>query len=133
MTTLDYFTGLPDLSDPLSRYTLLIRAPWDPQRSSREERRERLGGHHEAATEWRQWRKAKPEEWLERILDLMKDGEPRTFNAMAVELVDAGADAVGDTAEAGLWLAVEKGLLWWSSEAPIQFLHHEFVTKSEEK
>jgi hypothetical protein len=127
-----YHSGLPDLSAPLSRYTVFIRAPWDPERQSREERRERLGSHKAAATEWQQWRRASAEDWCARIVGLLEDGIPRTLNRIAVELVDATADAVGDTAEAGLWLAVERGLLWWTREVPIHFLHERFVCRESE-
>jgi len=71
--------------------------------------------------------KATAEEWRTRIVAHLADGIPRTLNRIAVELVDATADVVGDTAEAGLWLAVERGEIWWTAEAPIHFLHRDFV------
>lgn len=125
--TWSYHTGLPDRSG-LAQYTVLIRAPGDPERRSRETRQAAMG-HEGAAVEWRTWRKASAEEWRARIVAHLADGIPRTLNRIAVELVDATADVVGDTAEAGLWLAVERGEVWWTSTAPIHFLHSNFVTR----
>lgn len=120
-----YYTGLPDRSG-LARYTVLIRAPGDPERRPREARQAAMG-KEAAAVEWRAWRAASAEEWRARIVAHLADGNPRTFNRIAVELVDATADVVGDTAQAGLWLAVERGEVWWTSDAPVHFLHRAFV------
>jgi hypothetical protein len=122
----EYHTGLPDRSG-MARYTVLIRAPWDPPRRPREVRQAAMG-HEAAAVEWRTWRKASAEQWCERIVAHLADGEPRTLNRIAVELVDATADVVGATAQAGLWLAVERGLAWWTACAPVHFIHRSAVT-----
>lgn len=125
--TWSYFTGLPDRSGP-AQYTVLIRAPWDPERRPREVRQAEMG-KEAAAVAWQAWRKAPPEEWRARIVAHLADGVPRTFNRIAVELVDASADVVGDTAEAGLWLAVERGEIWWTNEAPIHFVHRDAIAR----
>lgn len=120
-----YCTGLPDRSGA-SVYTVLIRAPWDPERRPREAVHAEMG-NRAAALRWKNWRKVSAEEWCARIVEHLADGEPRTLNRMAVEMVDATADVVGDTAEAGLWLAVERGLVWWTPLAPIHFTLREFI------
>ncbi len=122
-----YHEGLPDISG-LARYTVLIRAPGDPERRPRENRQAAMG-HRAAAVEWRAWHKASAEEWRARIVAHLADGMPRTLNRIAVELVDATADVVGEAALAGLWLAVERGEIWWTADAPIHFLHRDFVAR----
>lgn len=122
-----YCTGLPDRSG-LAYYTVMIRAPWDPERRPREVTQAEYG-HRVSAVRWREWRKVTAEEWCERIAAHLEDGEPRTLNRMAVEIVDATADMVGDAAIDGLWLAVERGLICWTPQAPVHFTARRFVRR----
>jgi hypothetical protein len=99
----------------MSGYTVLIRAPGDPERAPR-----RSGSDPNA------WRKkvsvGTAEEWATRIIEHQADGEPRTFNRIMVEIAGVTADmAAQEPPERGLWLAVERGYLGWTASAPIYF------------
>lgn len=109
-----WHTQTPDRSG-LSAFTVLIRGPEDPQRSPR-----RKGTD---PTAWKKKvRKGTPEEWADKIVELLSDGAPRTFNAITVELADTTADvAFQEQPEKGLWLAVDRGDLELTYEAPILF------------
>lgn len=51
------------------------------------------------------------------IAALLEDGEPRTFNCIAVQLVGLTADAVTDSPlEVALWAMVEDGTVAWACE-----------------
>lgn len=96
-----------------SPYLHLIRAKGDPERSPRGPGRALL---------WRNLDTRTPEAWAERIAAHLNDGVPRTFNRIMVELSDFTADvAFGTTADEGLWLAVERGHLALTHEAPVLF------------
>lgn len=102
------------------RYTEMIRAPGDPERSSREARRAKHG--RESTTLWRKELKKHPSLWGPRILELLKDGRPRTLNAISVELVDYGADfTAGRALGEALWALVEAGAVEHTLKAPIRF------------
>lgn len=63
-----------------------------------------------------------PETWMRRIVALLGDGTPRTFQAIMLQLARSTAiDAAGTHAERGLWLAVERGLLTHTTAAPVIF------------
>jgi len=98
--------------DAAIKYTLIIRGKDDPERPST------LG-----ALAWRKKVKTgTPEEWARRIIQHLADGVPRTFNRIMVEISGVTADiAFHHPPEDGLWLAVERGYLGWTSEAPILF------------
>jgi hypothetical protein len=96
-----------------SAYVHLIRAPGDPERSPRGPGRALL---------WRQLGKHSVSEWAARILELLADGEPRTFNRIMVELADFGADTgFGENPDHALWHLVEQRKLVLTLEAPIFF------------
>ena len=117
-----YYTGLPD-RDGMNAYVVLVRAPEDPKRRSRKERQAALG-IREAAVEWKKLAKLPAAEWADRIVELQSDCVPRTFNAIAVTLADAEASTMaGKSMEVGLWMAVERGDLWWTNHVPIRFMH----------
>lgn len=110
--------GLPDRSG-VGRYTHLIRALGDPD----ETRARGAKARHEGAREpgWAK-RAGRPEEWADRIVELLADGRPRTFNAIAVALLGVTADALFETpVDAGLWLAVEQRRIGWTPTAPPRF------------
>jgi hypothetical protein len=69
-----------------------------------------------------------PEEWAARIAALLADGRPRTFNHIAVELLDKTADVViGSPVDEGLRLAFDRGLLElaWCTERDEMGTTHE--------
>jgi len=101
----------------MHQYVHLIRAPHDPERRSREERRSL---DPESSTSWR--RMGTEEQWRDRIRAHLADGEPRTFNRIAVELADMTADvATSGPADPALWSLVRDGEVEHTTEAPIYF------------
>lgn len=107
--------GLPDRSGAAA-YAHIVRGPFDPQRSPRPGRR---GGR--GADAWKA-KVADPAAWRERIVGLLLDGTPRTFNAICVELADVTADvAFREAPDQALWELVEWRLLQWSARSPVRF------------
>lgn len=97
-------------------YTHLIRDPDDPTRSSRPSQ-----GGYEDKTPHRSLDEIDPETLEHMILDLLSDGEPRTFNRIAVELWDLTADiAFGTAADEALWRLVGTATEH-TNEAPVLF------------
>jgi hypothetical protein len=114
----DFHSGVPSLRGA-AKYVVIIRAKGDPERSPRPS--SKSDPDHALA-----WKKkvqtGTPEEWADRIVKLLSDGVHRTFNRIVVELADTTADvAFGERPEQGLWLAVERGDLMLTHEAPILF------------
>jgi hypothetical protein len=99
-------------------YLIMVRAPGDPERRSREARHDAMGVAA-AASEWKRIRKATVEQWAERFLALLSDGRAVTLNALTVELADITADVVGDNAIAALWLLKDRGLVEHTIDAPV--------------
>lgn len=111
----EWFTG-PFERGGMDRYVHIVRAPDDPERKPREERR---GKEME-------WRTAcnddRTEQWEEAILTHLSDGEPRTFNRMLVEMCDMTADVAFEKApDKALWHLVDTYRLEFRNEAPILF------------
>lgn len=107
--------GLPDRSG-LAQYTVALRSPWDPERLTRAEQRA-TGGGFEA---WRKDLVGEPRSWAAAIIRLLRDGQSRTFNRIVLDLTarQYTADvALGKVPEVGLWLAVERGAIWWANLA----------------
>lgn len=128
--TWTYQTGVPDRTG-LGAFVHLIRGPHDGQRESREARQGRLGVEV-AARQWMTLTRGDVDAWKAAIEKLLGDGEPRTFNRIVLELT--GGSMTADTAfgkdpDDALWALVEDGVLWWTAEAPIHFLHRDFVTR----
>lgn len=101
---------------PMAKYTIMIRAPNDPERKPRP-----VGGQadrtpHMTLSKW-DVKTIKKE-----IMKLMRDGKERTLNAIGVELWDKTADITSGTpVEDALWdLVLERKLEWWTY-APILF------------
>lgn len=115
-----WLQGLPNRQG-LAQYTHLIRSPLDPERSTREERRERYGDG--ASTEWKRLTaKATVDAWMAAIVELLLDGAPRTFNAICVELADITADvAAGKSPDEALWSLVAWRAVQWTNRAPVRF------------
>ena len=99
-----------------SAYITLIRAPEDPERSPRGERkRDRVGWQHDLA-------KTTIKEWKEVILQHLSDGLARTFNRIGVELLDKTADTLLKlNPEEALWSLVAEGKVAHTLSAPIYF------------
>lgn len=114
----DFHSGVPSLRGT-AKYVVIIRAKGDPERSPRPSSKNDPGH----ALAWKKKVKTgTPEEWADRIVKLLSDGIHRTFNRIVVELADTTADvAFGYPPEKGLWLAVERGDLMLTHEAPILF------------
>lgn len=92
-------------------YTHLIRSPSDPLRSPR---------HFTKATRLR-W-KDPISRWSDAILGLLANQEPRTFNAIVVELADVTADmAFLEAPDHALWGLVSTGKVEHTPQAPVLF------------
>lgn len=65
-----------------------------------------------------------PDTWARRLVELLQDGQARTFDAILTELLRrtaSAAQACGTNAEQGLWLAVATHQLLASQRAPVEF------------
>ena len=111
-----WFEGVPDRSG-VAKYTHCLRSPFDPDRLSRAQRH-REGGGFEA---WRSDLGGEPRQWAARIVRHLRSlRDSRTFNGLVLELTgyQYTADVALDEApDHGLWLAVERGLVYWSNDA----------------
>lgn len=115
----EWWHELPDRRGAYD-YVILIRSPDDPERAPRPKGRGRVATQDYAPH--LTIAKTSPAVWASTIAAHMKDGIPRTFNRIAVELVGKTADVVGGTTfEDGLWLLVERGLLEYTPDAPVLF------------
>lgn len=101
------------------QYTHMIRAPEDPERLSREERR-RIHGPG-VVTKWQKLHKRPVEEFREEILAHMADGKQRTFNRISVELYDYTADVAGPAITKAVFDLVEERELEHTMDAPVYF------------
>lgn len=112
--------GAPPSDAVRNGFTHMIRAPGDPERQTREQRRARLGGVAAAAGEVMRSRKTRtPEAALAQVLELLADGKARTLNAIGVELWDQTADMVDDLIWHAIVDAVAAGQLEHSMKSPI--------------
>jgi hypothetical protein len=112
------WTREPVDTSGLAAYAILVRAPGDPERRSREERHAAMGVAA-AVGEWKQLAKVPQDTWVDWFRWLLADGTPRTFNAMCVELADATADVAPDNAEAALWALKAAGVVEHTSDVPV--------------
>jgi hypothetical protein len=103
-------------------YTHMIRASDDPERSDRSVRGGR-GRDDDAETRVvRKVHRMPAAEARAKILELVADGEPRTFNRICVELWDITADIAGPAITRALFDLVEEKRLQHTNEAPILWL-----------
>lgn len=110
-----WVTGqLPDMSGA-AQYVVMIRAKGDPERQPRDGR--------DMGAEWRRTLMKQPVGEIAAALRLhLADGEARTMNRAAVEMLDKTADLVGGTPfEDALWHLVERGELEFTMQAPVLF------------
>lgn len=118
----EYHFGMPD-RDGLGRYTHLIMSKLDPEETMLRGSKVRDPNH---------WRKTySVEEWQERILHHLRDGEPRTFNAICVELTGTTANIwMDEPPDQALWSLCEENLIAWSCNLGAVFwLRSDFVTR----
>ena len=113
-----WVTGETVSREGLDGFLHIVRAPDDPQRSSREERKG-------LACAWKGDMKASSKgAWTEKIRELLADGEPRTFNRIVLELsglqysADMALDAAPDHA---LWALVAAEAIEHTICAPVVF------------
>lgn len=111
------WTREPVDTSGLAAFAILVRAPGDPERRSREERHAAMGVAA-AAGEWKQLAKVPQDAWADRFRTLLADG-PRTFNAMCVLAADATADVAPDNAEAALWALKAAGVVEHTVDVPV--------------
>lgn len=114
---LEWVTGvLPDRSG-MYRYTVLIRADGDPERTPRELAK------RDCTAEWRRALLKQPIAEIEAAIVLhMADGLERTMNRIAVEMIDKTADVIHDTPfEHALWALVSRGQVAFTMQAPVLF------------
>ncbi len=117
-TTAREWTREPvDLSG-LAGYTIMVRAPGDPERRTREARHAAMGVAA-SAVEWKSLAKVSVSAWAGRFRALLADGRPRTYNALCVEAADATADVAPDNAEAALWAMKSAGEVEHTIDAPV--------------
>lgn len=97
-------------------YTHLIKSRTDPERSPRPK-----GGRADKQPHLTLRRRA-GEDWGGRILELLADNVPRTFNRMGIELLDQEASQLlHGPLDLALWDLVARGKLELTMEAPILF------------
>jgi hypothetical protein len=111
------WTREPVDTSGLAAYAILVRAPGDPERRSREERHAAMGVEA-ASGEWKQLAKVKVDQWAGRFCELLRDG-PRTFNALCVLAADATADMAGPNAAAALWALKAAGIVEHTIDVPV--------------
>lgn len=112
----------PKSKHPMDGFAHIIRSPFDPDRSSREQRR-KIRGKDPVA--WKKDLKSGDvARWKREILRLLGDREPRTFNRIVLELTDGQhtADiARGNDPDAALWSLVEAKNVEHTDESPVLF------------
>lgn len=107
---------------PINGFTHIVRSPADPQQETREQRRAKLGKG--ASTQWKKLSGGRVKEWEARILEVLADGVPRTFNAIVLEATGGThtADVASDKdPDKALWSLVESGRVEHTDEAPVLF------------
>lgn len=111
---LDWMTGKADRSGPAA-YAHLVRATDDP-----EERKKR--GAEGSSVDWKKLAKVPVAEWRQRLLEHMRDGVPRTFNRLCVELTGHTADVCfQEGPDTALWGLADDGLAEHTVDVPVMF------------
>jgi hypothetical protein len=115
----EWWTGMTDevVEHIRSQFPLhLARSPYDPERTPRHLRKVRDTG-----AQWaRSMKKENIEVFRKDILELLSDGQPRTFNRIGVELYDKTADALyKKPVEDALWGLAAEGKVSFTPDAPI--------------
>jgi len=134
LTLWSYHRGLPDReSDPMSKYTHLIMWYGDPEESlGRGFKRgdDGMSTGEAVGREVDHWKRTfSVEEYKKKIIDLMKDGEPRTFNCICIELTGTTANVWFEKEpDTALWQLVEEEVLAWTcGDGATFFIDSNFV------
>lgn len=101
-------------------YLHMIRASDDPERSPRA----KMGtkGSDPTREYAKRLKKDGPRYWAERIAEHLADGKVRTYNRIAVEMLDKTADVLADTPfDDAIWLLVEEKRVEHTCETPLLF------------
>lgn len=106
-----YQRGMPDRSG-LAQFTHLIMWKHDPKETM---------GRGAGKRDSQHWKKTlkniQVEDWVEKILALMSDGEPRTFNCICIQLTGThGSVWAFKAPDEALWFCVRIGRLAWACE-----------------
>jgi hypothetical protein len=113
----------------IAAFTFIIRDPSDPERLERDERKAKYG--EDVITKWKSKYGLQDKhvpEWRERILELLSDGIPRTFNRICLDASGCAftADVAMEKApDKALWGLIAEGKLQCTVQAPILFLRNE--------
>lgn len=111
-----YHCCMPVDRSGIAKYCHLVWGPDDPKRSPRPK-----GGRADRFPHQTN-KKTERAEWALRIEALMDDGQPRTFNAMCVELLDQEASiAFEGPVDEALWHLVAQGRLEHTMDVPVYF------------
>lgn len=109
-----YHRGMPDRTGA-ARYTHLIRWRFDPRETMARGKGARDAGLRLPGAAKRAG--GTVTDSRARILDLLSDGEPRTFHCIAVQLTGQDASALmGSPLEVALWSLVEDETVAWACE-----------------
>ncbi len=112
----DFVRGASVDRTGMARYLHIIRAAGDPERTPRPK-----GGRQDRAPH-RTLAAASPVACEAEILELLADGEARTFNRIGVELLDHTADTLmGSPYDTALWTLVARDELEHTLDAPVLF------------
>jgi hypothetical protein len=110
-------TGYPVPSERRKGYVHLMRSKHDPEMK---QQRGMEAGYDPVG--WKKLSKVPVTEHEKKILKLLQDGEPRTFNRISVEIYDRTADIVFQKGvDDALWNLVERGQVEHDLTAPILF------------
>jgi len=102
------------------RWVHIIRGPHDPERSARV--KAGAPGSDTMSLWLKAMKKDDPGVWEPRILGLLSDGRPRTFNEIGVTLTDKSADVLYATpVDKALWSLVTDCAIEHTNEAPLYF------------
>jgi hypothetical protein len=98
-----------------TRYVHLARGLNDPEPGARSKTEDPLAQRARL-------KKASTKAWERKLKELLGDGRPRTFQEIAVTLLDRTADAIVDLPpDQALWALVDIGVLEHTLDAPILF------------
>ena len=108
----------------MTRFLHLVQGPKDPERSGSTRAEKRGWADDRAHTARVSGRAAKDKLTVDvaarLILELLADGEHRTFNRICVELFDRPADVMFEgPADQAVWSLAAQGLLEFTNESPI--------------
>ncbi len=122
--TWEYHLGMPERSGT-AKYVHLIMWTGDPPETmgrgkGKQELDENICSEGRSSTHWKRTHSA--EVYKEKIMSLMSDGEPRTFNRICVEITGTNGNVWFEKEpDIALWSLVEEGRLAWACELKATF------------